>query len=156
MECAEPFSLLVAPQDLGCPLDKLLINGCRFPIATTMRLQTGGSQNARHCGVMNRINDGLLHHHLGQAPAVPPRQVQTISAGLGASGARDRHPLERGKKPPGAHCARHRRWQPNRVPGSGATSTIKPPDSNRPNARWRQSVRHGLTPTGLGLAERPA
>jgi hypothetical protein len=71
----EPLHVLRTPQHFGRQPHELLIQSGGLPIATAVRLQTGLGQDVRHGRVVDRSDDGLLHHDLLQAAAIPPGQV---------------------------------------------------------------------------------
>src|SRR5712691_5893655 len=148
----EPSHALIAPQHLGRQGCKLFINGGGLPIAAAMRLETRLRQDLRHGRVVDRVYDPLLHNDLLQTAAVPMGQMQPVGGRLGTGDPLDLHPLQRGKKPPGARCAPHPRSRRPCGAGSAATHARRPCGSLPASALSLRYVPRGLRPTEYGFA----
>jgi hypothetical protein len=147
----EPQNPLITPQNFSRSPSKLFIySGC-LPVARTMWLQAGRSQNAANCRVMNRLNDGLFDDDLLQRATVPPSQVKTICCRVGAGDALYLNPFDGGKKLLAARCALHRIWLQLRAPGNAAINTKQPCGSSRSIVESQQRVRLDQEPTTHAL-----
>src|SRR6266568_2807454 len=151
----EPVHVLVTPQHLGRQAHELLIETGRLPVATAVRLQTGLRQEVSYGGVVDRGDDGLLHHHLLQAAAIPPGQVHPVGAGGRAGEVLDRDPLQRGKKPVAVHCGARQRSLPLPAAGSAATTATSSSVLRPSSARSQQSVLPDLALIRLAPAGLP-
>src|SRR5262245_22828084 len=148
----EPLHVLITPQHFGRQPHELLIQPGRLPITTAVRLQTGLGQDVRHRRVVDRSDDGLLHHDLLQAAAIPPGQMQPVGAGGRAGDVLDRDPLQGGKKPLAVHCGVRQRSLPRPAAGTAATAARGSCASCPSSARSPRSARPDPTPTRLAPA----
>jgi hypothetical protein len=78
----QPIDIFIALKDLGRPMHEFRVNGCGLPIATTMRLQTGSSQNMSDRRIADRVNNSLLDHYFLECATVSSCDLQSISTWL--------------------------------------------------------------------------
>src|SRR5262245_36331811 len=147
----KPFDIFIAPKNLGRPTHEFRVNGCGLPIATTMRLQTGSSQNASDRRIVDRVNNSFLDHYFLERATVPSCNLQSICAWLGARYPLNRDALERGKKRAVARFAAHQKLHRRHAPSSVATMTRWPCDSFQPRAGYRRFVHLDPVPAKRGL-----